>query len=308
MRKFLLLFLLSIFITACNDGDIITVNIDFDQELDLCENDTENYIVYDVRTDPAESFSLVFPRNTANDLIFEPTESPYEVTLENLSSTGVNKFNYRTYNQEPEFCTSIPNSNIIIQEDYEAQGGAVNVVTTFIDSDDDGIPNEDEDDNLDLDDNYLTNPLDTDGDGLPNYIDQDDDNDNVLTKDEDDNTDEDDNPFTNPRDTDDDGIADYLDEDDDNDGIITRLEDEDENRNPLNDFLTGTVGELPRFLDDTATQEFPAPNPEFRVVSYTRDITVTFSIIDLGIEILNTDFLQFGTYTKTEPFSFDNNE
>ena len=289
---------------SCNDGDIITVNIDFDDiALELCENDISNYILYKTKSDPAESLSLIFPRTTANDLIFNPEVSPYEISFD-LGVTNV--FNYRTYNQEPEFCTSIPNSNIIIQEDYEAQGGTVNVVADFTDSDDDGIPNEDEDDNLDGDNNYLTNPLDTDNDGLPNYIDQDDDNDNVLTKDEDDDGDGDGNPATGFRDTDSDGIPDYLEEDDDDDGTITRLEDEDENRNPTDDFLTDT-DDLPRYRNPNTNQEFLAPSPEFRVVSYTRTIRSTFTIENLGLEIISSDFLNFGTYTTTETFTYDNN-
>lgn len=302
---FIFLFALLFFYT-CDDGDIITVDLDFTQEeLSLCDDNTNNYIVYKTQTDPAESLSLIFPRSTVNDLIFAPIETPYEIELTLNQTTNI--FNYRTYNQEPEFCTSIPNSAIVIKDDYEAVGGTVTVVSTFIDSDDDGIPNEDEDDNLDGDNNFLTNPLDTDGDGLPNYIDQDDDNDNVLTIDEDENDDEDNNPFTNPRDTDNDGTPDYLDEDDDNDGIITRLEDEDENRNPENDFLTDTVGELPRFLNPLANQQFLAPDPEFKVVTYTRTITTSFTIENLGIEILSTDFLNLGTFTSTETTTFNQN-
>ena len=307
MRSILVVLLTFLFFNACDDGDIITVNLEFEDDLSLCENDVDNYTVYKVRTDPEESLSLVFPRNAENDLLFNPEVSPYEVKF-GINNTSV-FFNYRTYNQTPEFCNTIINSDIIIREDYAAQTSTtdnVTVTATFVDSDSDGISNEDEDDNLDGDSNYLTNPLDTDGDGLPNYIDDDDDNDNVLTIDEDDNLDGDNNPFTNPKDTDNDGIFNYLEEDDDGDGVLSRLEDENENRNPADDFLNDDDN-LPRYLNPDASQEFPAPSPEFRVVTYTRTVTTTFLIENLGLDIIFSDLLDYGTYTQTETFSYDNN-
>lgn len=307
MRYTLVLLFALFLITSCDDGDVLNINLEFDTELEVCTNDVNNYTVYDIRTEPAESLSLVFPRSTENNLIFVPEVSPYERSF-SIDNANV-FFNYRTYNQTPIFCTTIPDSEIIILEDYQAASGAeVKITTTFVDSDDDGIPNEDEDTNEDGDNNYLTNPTDTDGDGLPNYIDQDDDNDNVLTIDEDDDDDGDGNPFTNFRDTDGDGNPDYLEEDDDNDGVITRLEDEDENRNPENDFLTDDPLELPRYRNPEAAQEFAAPIPEFRIVNYTRRYVTTFIIENLDLEIISDNSLEFGTFVRTtDPISYDNN-
>jgi gliding motility-associated-like protein len=60
---------------------------------------------------------------------------------------------------------------------------------------------------------------DNDKDGINNIVDLDDDNDGILDKDEDLNLDLDNNPITNPSDSDGDGIPNYFDLDSDGDGI-----------------------------------------------------------------------------------------
>ena len=69
MRKYLAIFFISLLTTACNDGDVIEVQLDFDKELSLCEIQTtnqqgstsESLLFFDTRTDPFESLSLVLP-------------------------------------------------------------------------------------------------------------------------------------------------------------------------------------------------------------------------------------------------------
>ncbi|WP_179346626.1 hypothetical protein [Winogradskyella ursingii] len=303
MHRLILFTFCLLCLSTCDDGDIINVDLEFDGNLEVCENITSEYIVYDINTDPSESLSLIFPRTADDELLFNPIETPYVRTYS--INGGSVRFNYRTYNQTPEFCNSIPDPDIMILEDYEANGGTVTAIATFIDSDDDGIPNEDEgaDPNGDGD---FSDSLDTDGDGIFNYIDRDDDNDNVFTEDEDDNEDGDNNPFTNPRDTDGDGIPDYLENDDDDDGTPTRLEDEDEDGNPLNDFLNDG-DELPRYRDNSTNQAFG--ETPLRTNFFTRTITTTFTIDNLGLEILNAQFLDFGTYEETITSEvFDPNE
>src|SRR5690606_6031741 len=121
-----------------------------------------------------------------------------------------------------------------ILKDYAATSGTVTVITTYVDDDDDGIPADVEDANLDGDNNPATNPTDRDGDGIPDYLDADDDNDNVLTKNEKHNYTKADG-LSKAQDTDGDGIPDYLDEDDDGDGVLTRHENEKMDGNPMND-------------------------------------------------------------------------
>jgi hypothetical protein len=292
MRKLSALFICCLFVfNSCDDGDVITVELDFDKILSVCgDTESDNYVVYDIKTDPDESLTLLFPSNSTTDLIFNPTTIPheYEATINNSSV----RFNYRTYSGDPSglICEEIPDANVSILEDYAASGGTFNTETTYVDDDEDGIPSELEDlnSNGDLEDD------DTDGDGIPNYKDNDDDNDNVLTIDEKPDPD-DDGLIDDAQDTDGDSIPDYLDIDDDNDGTITRYEDENLNKNPKDDFADGST--IKRYLDAAAADVFV--QDELNTNKFKRFITVTFTIENVDLELLNTDLIELGTYSTT---------
>ncbi|MCB0463025.1 MAG: hypothetical protein R2816_10980 [Flavobacteriaceae bacterium] len=290
MRKFPVLFICCLILfNSCDDGDVITVELDFDKTLALCgDTNSINYVVYDIKTDPNESLTLLFPSNSTTDKIFNPTTTPhtYEGTINNTSV----RFNYRTYDGDPSglICEEIPDADVSIIEDYPAQGGTFMTETTFVDDDEDGIPSEQED----INNNGNLEDDDTDGDGIPNYKDNDDDNDNVLTIDE--NPDlNDDGLIDDAQDTDGDTIPDYLDTDDDNDGTITRYEDENLNKNLQDDFADGSV--IRRYLDPAANDVFV--QDELNTNTFKRFITVTFNILDTDLGILNTDLIELGTYT-----------
>ncbi len=306
MRKLLYIFSVCFLLTNCNDGDIIDIQLEFDEELELCGNLSEKYLLFDHKTDPDESLTLLFPNSTANSKIFNPATNDFVKVL-TINTSSV-RFNYRTYNGDPDLviCQEIPDAGVDITNDYEAVSGAkANFLSTFLDDDNDGIPSADEDDDADGDGNYLTNPLDSDGDSIPDYIDADDDNDNVLTKDEDDDSDGDSNPFTNALNTDSDlpngdAIPDYLDTDDDGDDVLTIYENEDGadeiigGLSLLDDFNEPST--IPRYLDNTATDEYvnDALNPN----SYKRTVSVDITIENASIEVLSADIITFGTYTN----------
>ncbi|MCC1483722.1 hypothetical protein [Winogradskyella immobilis] len=299
MRNLLILFCISFLITACDDGDIITVSLDFDQELERCENDTQSYLFFDTRVDPSESLSLIIPRNDANELLFsEPTPIDQPVTMDINGNTV--RFNYRTYNRDiigDELCNIIPSSDLIINEDFESPAGTVEITSTIFDDDNDGVPTafEGADPNGDGD---FSDSLDTDGDGLFDYIDSDDDNDNVPTINEIDNSDGDDDPNTNPMDTDGNGTPDYLDDDDDGDMVLTRFEDENTNDNPRDDTANNAEGVLvPHYLNDQETGEFT--NVNTITTTYTRIVFTNFIVRDVDIEILRTDIINLGTLEST---------
>lgn len=291
MRKLLYLLSLLLVITACNDGDVIDVQLEFDGNLTKCELSTSDYLMYEIKTDPFESVSLIFPRNANTDLIFNPVVTPHSFEFP-INNSNV-FFNYRTYNGNPEnlLCQLIPDPNTNITNDYFATSGIVRTTTTFYDDDEDGIPTEVEDLNLDGDNNPATNPTDRDGDGFPDYLDADDDNDNVLTINEGHNYSEE-FGLLNAQDTDGDGTPDYLDHDDDGDGILTRFEDANGDGNPRNDFALDS--NVARYLDVDAMEEFPGaalvPN------TYKRFYRVEFKLYNINIDVLSTDELDFGTY------------
>ncbi|WP_299435649.1 gliding motility-associated C-terminal domain-containing protein [uncultured Maribacter sp.] len=149
----------------------------------------------------------------------------------------------------------------------------LNLFSSDLDLDNDGILNSVEDSNADGDDNYLTNPTDSDDDGIPNYMDIDSDNDGILDNIEgqktslyvmpsgfDSNNNGLDDAYEgaygfgiNPYDTDNGGIPDYLDIDSDIDGIRDNIEGQeftdyiapsglDINNNGLDDAYEGTYG------------------------------------------------------------------
>ncbi|WP_143185595.1 hypothetical protein [Winogradskyella jejuensis] len=307
MRYILVVVFALLLVTSCDDGDIITIDLNFDQTLSLCDNNTESFIIYDLRNDPSESLSLIIPRGVNDVVPFfnpTPTDTPQTITINN----STNRFLYRTYNRDivdtatnQELCDAVVPSDLIIQENYEATGGTVEVTVTVIDDDGDGIPSEfegrgDADENGDF-----PNAVDTDGDTIPDYLDQDDDDDNVLTQFEIDtvNVDADDNPTTNPLDTDGDGTPDYLDTDDDEDGVLTINEDQDQNFNPRDD-LANDVNEMltPHYLNSIENIDYGSPG-KLPTNEYTRTITSRIFIRDYNLEILSGDLIDFGTLINT---------
>lgn len=297
MQKLLYLLVLCVLVTSCSDGDILEVELAFDKNLTLCNLDPEVYFLFETKTNPSESLSLIFDKNPTTALIFNPEANNFTSTFE-INGSGTN-FNYRTYNGDPEnlICNLLPDPNTTIINDYAATSGTVTTITTFVDDDADGIPSEIEDKNLDGDNNPATNPTDSDGDGIPDYLDADDDNDNVLTKDEKPNYSEADG-LSKAQDTDGDGIPDYLDDDDDGDGVLTRLEDENSNGNPKDDRDENTqTPTVARYLNADAKDTYDYQS--FNKNSYNRIITVKFVISNVNLNVISLTEIDFGTFKKT---------
>jgi hypothetical protein len=294
MRKLFLIVFPVLILTTCSDGDVIEIALEFDKELSLCGDvNSDNYVIYDTKSDPNESLTLLFPTGTTNNLIFNPVNNPHIATF-NINGASI-RFNYRTYDGNPLelICQEIPSSIINIIDDFSATNGLVTATSTFVDDDNDNVPTllEDINGNGNLEDD------DTDGDGIPNYKDADDDGDNVLTIRENPDLNDDGN-IDDAQDTDANGIPDYLDEDDDGDGVITRYEDENSNGNLSDDFAPSSA--VVRYLDNTAIDTFVYD--VFNTNVFSRIITVEFIIEDVDLEILNTDLIDLGTYTVSIPF------
>lgn len=280
MKKyfFLLVFLVSL---SCDDGDVISLQIDFDDSLSLCgDENSADYILYNTKSDPFQSLTLLFDSNASTTAIFSPTSSGIGGSFQINGSTT--RFNFRSYTGDPNsfICESIPDASVNVIEDYEATSGTVFYTSSFVDDDNDGIPT------------ALEFNGDSDGDGIPNYKDNDDDGDNVSTANEkpDPNGDGD---LTDAQDSDSDGIPDYLDPDDDGDGTLTIYEDENTNGNLFDDIATGGV--VARFLDNTVNESFLHEVRNDNL--FLRTVKVIFSVENIDLEILATDYLDLGTYT-----------
>ena len=305
MRKllYILLPLSLLSFYTCDDGDIITVEFDFDKTLELCREKNidkfitgDNYVLYDTRKDPYESLILLFPFTTENSTIFNPTEANTEKTL-TVNGTSI-VFNYRTYDGDPSdlICQDIPGSGTNIINDYSAASGAkVSFLSTFTDDDGDGISSELENQDPNGDGDF-SDAQDTDGDGIPDYLDEDDDNDNVKTSIEKPDVNGDGN-IHDALDTDEDGIPNYLDPDDDNDGVNTINEDENSDSNLLNDYDETLPVQIVRYLDKEAKESF-TPGALLSN-SYKRTITISITLLDFDLETIQSDSLDFGTYSRT---------
>ncbi|TCK69055.1 hypothetical protein DFQ05_0566 [Winogradskyella wandonensis] len=306
MRKYFIALITLIFVTACDDGDVITIDLEFDQQLDLCANNTDVFTIFDLRDDPSESLALIIPRGTDEVVPFfnpTPANTPEIININNSS----NLFLYRTYNRDlantasnRELCSAVIPSDLIIQESYEASGGTAEVTVTVEDDDNDGIPSELEGRGAPDENGNYPNAEDFDLDGIPNYLDQDDDDDNVPTRFEIDmDSFDENNPTAIFIDTDGDGQFDHLDIDDDEDGVLTINEDQDQNFNPRDD-LANDVNEVltPHYLNSIEDMDYGSPG-KFPTNQYTRTIVASIIIRDFDLEIISQDFIDFGILTNT---------
>lgn len=275
-----------LFIYSCDDGDIITVELDFENTFKACQG-SNSLVLYKTKNDPAESLSLRINNLTLTQVLTVGTDNTYEKTI-TINTT--NPFNYRTYSNTslPNnlFCNDIPNSEVVINKDTESTSGTALLKTVLTEDDVDGIPAELED----LNGNGDLTDDDTDGDTIPNYIDADDDGDNILTKNE--NPDPNgDGDFSDAQDTDGDGIPDYLDDDDDGDGVKTRDEENDsEDNNPAND-ITDIDGGAD-YLNPLVANTVPAKAYREHTISKTYIVTLKLNNIDL--DLISYDELDFG--------------
>ncbi len=299
MRKLLLLLLTLFIVSSCDDGDIINVEFDFDDTYLACGE----LVFYQIKENPFESLSLQItqPALTLENLI-EVDDDGFllndEEIIIDIESAG-NQFNFRSYNANPAplFCNDVPPSDIQITEDLASFSGKAYINVSLVEDDNDGVPAELEDENLDGDFNPATDPTDTDGDGIPDYIDVDDDGDNVLTTVEllDDNADNDNDPLTNPRDTDGDGTPDYLDDDDDGDGVLT-IDEENEpaDQNPANDYTDPSIAD---YLNPVVTDVLPAT--AYRAHAINQTFTITLRVEDIQFPTITQDVFNMGTLSDS---------
>lgn len=208
MKKLLLSLLLTSFL-SCNDGDIIVTTFDFDDTNLLACGGAGGYLFFKINVESTESLSLRL--GTTNELF---TSSDTLVSILNGTSNFVN---YRIFNDvvgSDYFCNEVPPTDPEVVIEYIANSGSATLITITERDDADGLTKEQEG-SQDFDNDGLPNfyDFDDDGDNVPTILELDTEN-----------VDGDNDPLTNPLDTDMDGIPDYLDEDDDGDGVLTRYE------------------------------------------------------------------------------------
>ena len=301
MRKLFYLFLsfslLNIY--SCDDGDIITVELEFEETFEACEG-SSSLVLYKTKDDPSESLSLSINNLTIAQILNVGDDNIYENTI---TINTNNPFNYRTYSNtilpDDLFCNDIPNSEVKIASDTESTSGIAELRTVLTEDDDDDVTASLED----LNGNDDLNDDDTDGDGIPNFIDADDDGDNILTKNE--NPDPNgDGDLSDAQDTDGDGTPDYLDADDDGDGVDTRDEENDsQDNNPAND-ITDIDGGAD-YLNPMVANTVPAT--AYREHTILKSYLVTLTLTNIDLDLISYDVFEFGVLEASAiPTSFKN--
>ena len=270
MRKILsLLFIFTLFY-ACDDGEIIVTDFNFENpQLQRCGDD-EAHVLFKINNSGVhEAIAFRFNFQTPEIGFFATEEGQLTIPI-----NATNQIVYRVFDDQVTnayFCNEIPPVTPRVTREYRSTTGGEVIITstlaTATDHDGDGIPSIEE---------GMNENRDTDGDGIPDYLDIDDDGDNVLTRIE--REVEAENTVNGYPDSDGDGIPDYLDPDDDNDGTPTRNEDWNKNLNPAddrnNDRLPHYLNpEISDFIEVTGSQ----PNTisrSFRYLVTVRNLTL----------------------------------
>ena len=297
MRKILGILLLFITLTSCNDGDLIDLSFDFEDEFTI--NECGPLIFYKINDAQNESLALSLSGISIEELFdFDEVLNQVQDTIiiERTINGTTNRLNYRVYNGTVTgndlFCNPIPPSDISVRSEEDSQTGTVTITIIARDDDNDGIPAEFED----LNGNGDLLDDDSDNDGIPNFLDVDDDGDNVLTRDELTpdtlNTD----PSINPLNTDGDNTPDYLDIDDDGDGVLTRDEESIlQDENPRNDVTE--PGGLADYLNPNVSNSVSAV--AFRPHVVGRTYIVKVQVNNIQFSFLNQTTLDFGENVST---------
>lgn len=279
MRKsfFVILSIFFIGFYSCDDGDIITFELDFEDTFDACGE--TDLVLYKIKEDPSESLSVLITNYSVAEILNVGDNNTLSVT-----KTGT--FYYRTYSDSnlPNglFCSDVaPKVTIKLDEDSAC---TVLINTILTEDDGDGVPAAFEFEG------------DTDGDGLPNYIDMDDDGDNMLTEDE--NPDPNgDGDLSDAQDTDGDGIPDYLDDDDDGDGVLTRDEENDtQDQKPNNDVTNSDVG--PDYLNPAVANTVTAT--AYRQHTISQNYLVTVDVNGISLPFFSGEVISFGSLQNIE--------
>lgn len=134
MKRVLLLFLGILVFTACDDGERIVTNFNFDSEntLNWCRVDAKN-VMYIVNSNPDEAIAFSF-----NDADFEAgyiedddTQQNYTIELNNNDQLIYRSFEGSLPNNY--FCAGIPSDAKINQEYHSKDGGTITLEIFLVD-------------------------------------------------------------------------------------------------------------------------------------------------------------------------------
>ncbi|KAA1245502.1 hypothetical protein [Aquimarina sp. RZ0] len=130
VHRFYILLLLIVVSISCSEGDIIDPSVDFSAELQSCSNENNNtFVFYKIDNQINRSLSVNFTSSTFN---LTPTAAnipaePIEIDL----NTTTNQLIYRefgvTITGDEYFCTSVPPSNIGVNQELTSSNGTIQI-------------------------------------------------------------------------------------------------------------------------------------------------------------------------------------
>jgi hypothetical protein len=297
MKKAFLLAFCLLGLLACDDGEVIVTNFDFDDlPVQSCIRETpddDRYVFYKINPETNETLLLSF---MTTEQIFEnpgTVEIPVDGSI----------FEYRRFNgvvDENYYCSPVPPTSPVAVEVVSATRGTISITSTIVSEEDDDVIPALLEGALPLsgppyDDSASQ---DSDEDGIPDYKDSDDDNDNVPTESE--GVEIVDGQIDSiSRDTDGDGRFNYLDCDDDDDGVDTIQEDINGDLDPRND--TAAIGDDPNYLVNSLSVSASPAIDTFITNRFTRTFELSIQLNNLEYTTENAslieEFLDFGTFT-----------
>ncbi|WP_299254616.1 hypothetical protein [uncultured Aquimarina sp.] len=117
---------------SCSEGDLITLSVDFDEDLQNCANENDNtFVFFVIDQDINRSLSVNFTDTSfeINPLVLADI-SLDEPTIITLNTTN-NQLLYREFNTpingEEYFCSSIPISNINVTLELISTNGTAEI-------------------------------------------------------------------------------------------------------------------------------------------------------------------------------------
>ncbi len=136
MRKLSCLVVLLLFLSSCDDGDIIVTTFDFEEEtFNLCSDGRDKFLYHINNGDVFETLTLQL--NSTNFALGDNELVLTEETLR-IPLSGNNLITYRTYDaavptgRNAYFCSLNPPSNPQVLQEYRSVGGTVIIRTVLI--------------------------------------------------------------------------------------------------------------------------------------------------------------------------------
>ncbi|OYU79993.1 MAG: hypothetical protein CFE23_11440 [Flavobacterium sp. BFFFF1] len=130
MRKFLVLLCCGFLLNSCSDGDIQVKNFDFGNvDAKSCGSSTSDFFIYEFSGN--EALILQIPENRFVNKE-TPEGTPISITIDNTV-----KVIYRIYDgpvTNATLCSSIPPSSPTVTEEWNAEGGTIQITTRAVHS------------------------------------------------------------------------------------------------------------------------------------------------------------------------------